>query len=259
MLRRTAAALVAVLVAGAGGGVLSGCRPDTVRLGFAPEVGATYRYTYEIDATITRTVEGEAPRTTELTVAVQSTQSVVEVTDDGTLLEVTLTSSSSPEPSTATVVVDRAGSLQAIQQIDGLPADSTGLPTDALLAAAATETPDRPLALGDRWAVREGTISGDGRLDRLRLVDDDPAAVVEIDLLEVFNATEVTGGSEVVLDGDLRTSATTAFDLDDGSVREGHTRSHGAVDVLVAPPVGVVAPAVEALVTYELRVTTTRL
>ena len=36
------------------------------------------------------------------------------------------------------------------------------------------------------------------------------------------------------------------------------TRSSGSVEVLVAPPVGVVAPAVEALVTYELRVSTTR-
>jgi hypothetical protein len=182
----------------------------------------------------------------------------MEVTEDGALLEVTLTSSSSSVPSTATVQVDRAGSLQAIQQVDGLPAATAGLSTDALLAAAATQTPDRGLAVGDRWGIREGTITGDGRLDRLRVIDDDPAAVVEISLLEAFNATEETGGSEVVLDGDLRTSATTAFDLDDGSVREGHTSSAGVVDVLVAAPVGVVAPAVDALVTYELRVTTRR-
>jgi len=255
MPRRT----VVVLLLAASAGLLLGCRPNTVRLGFHPEVGASYRYRYEIEATITRVVEGEAPRTTDLSVSVESTQTVLEVTDGGALLEVTLRSSTSAEPSTATVQVDRAGSLQAIQQIDGLPAASTGLSTDALLAAAATQTPDRPLAVGDRWDIREGTITGDGRLDRLRVIDDDPAAVVEISLLEAFNATEETGGSEVVLDGDLRTSATTAFDLADGSVREGRTNSSGLVDVLVAPPVGVVAPAVDALVTYELRVTTTRL
>jgi hypothetical protein len=42
-------------------------------------------------------------------------------------------------------------------------------------------------------------------------------------------------------------------------VREGRTKSSGSVDVLVAPPVDVVAPAVDALVTYELRVTTERI
>ena len=116
MLRRTRLALVAA----AGVGLL-GCRPDTVELGFRPEAGATYRYRYEIEATITRVVKGEQPRTTHLEVTVRSTQKVLEVTDDGTLLQVTLTSSSSTVPSTATVLVDRAGSLQAIQQIDGLP------------------------------------------------------------------------------------------------------------------------------------------
>ncbi|MFL6203923.1 MAG: hypothetical protein ACJ739_01085 [Acidimicrobiales bacterium] len=254
MPRRTVAALLTV----AGASLLLACRPNTVELRFQQEVGATYRYRYVIETTLTRTVEGEAARTTELTVTVHSTQKVLEVTDEGARVEVTLTSSSSPTPSTATVQVDRAGSLQAIQQIDGLPAESAGLSTDALLAAAATTTPDRPLAVGDRWDIREGTITGDGRLDRLGVIDDRDVAVVETSLLEAFNATKESGGSQVVLDGDLHTSAVTAFDLIDGSVREGRTRSAGAVDVLVAPPEGVVAPAVDALVIYELRVTTTR-
>jgi hypothetical protein len=49
---------IAVLIAVAGSGVFVGCRPNTVRLTFEPQVGATYRYVYEIEATITRTVEG---------------------------------------------------------------------------------------------------------------------------------------------------------------------------------------------------------
>jgi hypothetical protein len=254
MSRRASLALAVALCAGS----LAGCRPNTVHLEFVPEVGATYRYRYVIEVTITRAVEGEAPRATHLSVTVQSTQKVVEVTDEGARLEVTLTSTSSPTPTQATVQVDRAGSLQAIQQIDGLPAEPTGLSTDALLAAAATETPDRPLAVGDRWDIREGTITGHGRLDRLRVLDGDPAAVVEISLLEAFSSTEEVEGSQVVLDGDLHTAATTAFDLADGSVREGHTASTGSVDVLIAPPEGVLAPAVDAVVTYDLQVTTER-
>jgi hypothetical protein len=252
--------IVAAFIAMASAVVLLGCRPNTVELGFDPEIGATYRYRYAIHATVIREVEGEAPRTTRLSVTVESIQTVVEQTGDGTLLEVTVTSSASPAPSTATVVVDRAGSLQAIQQIDGLPGDSLGLPnTDALLAAAATETPNGALAVGGRWDIAEGSVTGDGRLDRLGVLDGEHAAVTESVLVEVLDATQQTGGSEVVLDGDLHTSTTTAFDLVDGSVREGRTRSRGTVEVLVAPPAGVLAPPVEAIVSYDLRVTTTRL
>ena len=255
MLRR---GIVALSLLGATS--LLGCRPDTVHLGFDREVGATYRYRYEIRGTITRAVEGEDARTTPLRVTVESVQTVVEQTADGAVLEVTLRSSAAATPSTATVTVDRAGSLQAIQQVDGLPSGTLGLSTtDAVLAAAATQTPDRDLGIGDRWDIAEGTVTGRGRLDRLGVERGEDAAVIETILDEALHATEVTGGSEVVLDGDLHTTATTAFDLDDGAVREGQTRSTGSIDVLVSPPEGVVAPPVEALVTYELRVTTTRL
>ena len=79
------------------------------------------------------------------------------------------------------------------------------------------------------------------------MLDGDDAAVVEIDLVEALNATEQTGGSEVVLDGDLRTSATTAFDLADGSVRRGpHPQLRARSTCSSHHRSGVVAPAVEA-------------
>jgi hypothetical protein len=123
MLRRAVVVLISLTSATA----LLGCRPDTVLLGFEPEVGATYRYRYELEGTITRTVEGEAPRTTSLQVTVESVQTVVDHSEAGTVLDVTLRSSAAARPSTATVTVDRAGSLQAIQQVDGLPPGTLGL------------------------------------------------------------------------------------------------------------------------------------
>jgi hypothetical protein len=253
MTRRPVAALLAV--AGLG---LVGCRPDTVRLGFEPEPGATYRYRYEIEADVTRQVEGEEPRTTHVQMTFESEQTVVEEAEGGTLMEVTLTTAGAP-PRTARVVIDRAGSLEAFQEVDGLPADAVGLPTGALLASAATEPPDRPLSIGDDWDVNEGTVSGDGHLDRLGVLDGEPAAVVEATIIEVLAETTERLGSAVELDGDLRSVTTTAFDVGDGSVRRSLTDSEGTVDVLVSPPADVQAAAVAALVTYELEVTTTRL
>ncbi len=255
MARPTIAVVLLVLVAA----IASGCRGDDVRLGFEPAAGATYRYRYEVDATITRALEGEEPKTTSVHLTFRSHQTVLEQTDEGTRMEVTLSAPQSA-PRTAEVVVDRAGSLQAIQQVEGLPADQIGLPSAAaLLASTSVEPPTGPLSLGDTWDVALGVVSGRSRLDHFAVLDGARAAVVEMELVEVLTDTVSSGASEVVLDGDLRSSSRTAFDLSDGSVRRSRTRSHGRVDVLVSPPADVVAPAVEGEVTYDLRVTTTQI
>lgn len=249
--------LLVLLLAVAGLGSV-GCRPDTVRLGFAPEVGDTYRYRYVVEATITRQVDGEEPRTTDVRLTIESTQTVVEPRPDGTVVDVTL---DAPEatPRTVTVVMDRAGSLQAIEQVDGLPADAAGLPAATLLGLPSAEPPDAALSIGETWSLDDGPVEGEGRLDRLGVLDGEPAAVVEATLREALQATEARSGSEVALDGTLRADGTTAFDVGDGAIRRSETRSHGRVDVEVAPPEGVTAAPVRAVVTYELRVTTTRL
>jgi hypothetical protein len=252
--RRRIAVALGVLTA-----VATGCRSDEVRLGFEPPPGATYRYRYEVDATVTRAVEGEEPRTTDVRLTFESEQIVLEHTPDGTRMEITLTAPGS-SPRTAEVVVDRAGSLQAIQQVEGLSVEEIGLPGAAsLLGTTSVEPPDGPLSLGDTWDVTLGVVSGESRLDHFAVLDGSDAAVVESKLVEVLTDTVRSRGSDVVLDGDLRSSARTAFDLRDGAVRRSRTRSHGTVDVTVSPPADVVAPAVEAIVTYELRVTATRI
>jgi len=248
----------AVTAVAAGAITLLGCRAETVALGFEPSVGDTYRYRYEIEATVTRTVDGQAPEVTEIVTELTSVQKVLERTVDGARAEVTLTSEGSA-PRTAVVLLDRAGSLQAIQEIEGLPLDALGLPpVDALLAATA-DPPDRPLAVGDRWTIADGALTGDARLDRLGIVDDHEVAVVSASLLEVLADAVVVDDSDVVLDGDLRSTTSTIFDLADGAVRRATTRSTGTVGVLVSPPAGVVVPPVEATITYELRVQTTQL
>jgi hypothetical protein len=236
----------------------AGCRSDEVALGFEPREGATYRYRYVVEATVTRRVEGGEPRTTEIDMTFESEQRVLEHTRAGAVMEVTLSSASSA-PRTAVVLLDRAGSVQAIEQVDGLPAVDAGLPSPAsLLASTATEPPARPLRLGDQWKVDDSTVTGEGTLDRFALVDGEEGAVVVADLVDALTGSQTVDGSEVVLDGDVRSTVSTTFDLLDGAVRDSVTQSDGEVQVEVAPPAGVEAPPVVAVVTYELRIRTTR-
>lgn len=238
---------------------LLGCRPDTVSLRFEPREGATYRYRYEIEVSVTRTVEGDAPETTEVTTTLTSSQKVIKRTTEGTVVEVTLRSEGTA-PRTAIVVLDRAGSLQAIEQIAGLPGAALGLPsTGGLLPSTATVPPEDPLSVGDDWTIADGPLTGEARLDRLGVVDGEDVAVITSDLREVLADVNTVEDSDVVLDGDLLSTTSTTFDLADGAVRRATVRSSGSVAVLVSPPVGVVVAPVEATVTYQLRVRTTRL
>jgi hypothetical protein len=238
--------------------LLAGCRSDTVSLGFEPRPGATYRYRYEIDATVTRTVAGAEPVVTEVAVTISSEQQIREVTEDGVTAAVTLTTDGST-PRTSVVRLDRAGSLAAIQEVEGLPSEAAGLPPEALLGTALGEPLPDDLSAGERWSIRDGAVTGEGRLDRLGVVDDHDVAVVTTDLVDAIADVVAAGGSEVTLDGELSTAASTTYDLGDGAVREGQSRTTGTVDARIAPPAGVVAAPVAAVITVELRVRTTRL
>ena len=241
-----------------GGAALVGCRSDTVSLGFEPPPGTAYRYRYEIEATVTRTVDGGDPTVTEVSVTIESEQEIREVTGDGVIAEVTLTTEGSA-PRTSTVQLDRAGSLAAIQEVEGLPSESVGLSSEALFGTAAGAPPPDALTVGERWSITDGAVTGEARLDRLGVVDGHDVAVVTTDLLDAITDVVAVGGSEVTLDGEVVTTASTTFDLGDGAVREGQSRTSGTVDARIAPPTGIDAVPVVAVITFELRVRTTRL
>ncbi len=236
---------------------LLACRPDTVSLRFDPAIGDTYRFRYEVEIEVTRTVDGGEPETTETTTTITSEQEVVDLTDEGTVVAVALTDDG--KRSTAVVVLDRTGSVQAVQQVAGRSAGALGLPAPVDVLAAAAGPPDRPLGLGDEWSIGDGAERGGGRLERLGIVDGHKVATASADVTEALSTTRTVDGSEVAMDGDLRTTSTTTFDLADGAVRRGTLRSSGTVELRIAPPGGVTAEPVEATITYVLRVRTTRL
>lgn len=239
--------------------VLLGCRPGTVTLGFEPEVGDSYRYRYEIDLVVTRTVVGESPEVTEISSTLTSTQEVLDATPEGVLVQVSLRSDGAA-PTTAVVLLDRAGSLRAIEGADGLTVDEVGVPAAGrVLPSRYVEPPVRPLSPGDRWAIADGGVVGEGRLERLGVIDGQDVAVVTASLVQALRDDLVVSDSAVALAGDLRSRASTTFDLVDGAVREGSTASTGRVEVEISPPPGLTGAPVSAFIDYELRVRTVRL
>src|SRR3546814_3481766 len=115
MVRRGGTALVALGAIT----VLGGCRDHTVDLRFRPATGTTYEYRYEIEATLSRSLDGEEPEVTELDTVLLVDQTILTADADGARVEVELRRDDGPA-TTAMVVLDRAGSLQAVEAVEGL-------------------------------------------------------------------------------------------------------------------------------------------
>lgn len=237
----------------AGLAVLAGCDDGTVRLDGAPEVGDRSVHRYELEATITRSIEGDEPSVSELDVTVDTEAEVLELTEDGVRAEVTIRRKGA-EPRTAQVVLGRGGTLEDLELVEGLPTDATALGGFGAVFGATDLPPDEPLRPGDRWVVRDGTMEGDGRLERLGVVDGEHVAVVRTDVVEPLEPTATSG-----VEGELRTRATTTYDLTDGSVRRSTSTSTGSVSALIQPPAGVTADPVRATIRYDVQVRVRRL
>lgn len=148
-------------------------------------------------------------------------------------------------------IVDRAGSLQGIELVQGLDAGVFGIGEgDGLVTDPAEGLPDRRLRTGDRWTLRDGNRRGHGRLERLGIEHDHDVAIVRTSSTEPVKAK---GGGGIVTAGSL-----TSYDLDDGAVRSSRSWSHGRLEVEVDPPTNVVADPVQAKVTYDVEIRVTR-
>lgn len=251
--RRVTAALVLLVAAPA----WAGCRPSTVDVAFTPTEGDQYSYRYDIEATITQSLDGAEPTVTEISTTLRADQEVIQVSPGGVLAEVTLRREGGA-PRTSEVRLDRAGTLQGVDLIEGQPADIFGLgDLGGVLPTAAL--PEGPLAPGDRWSIDGEPVTGTGRLRRLGVIDGEDVAVIASDLTEPIDGTIPVGNTTAELEGDLRATSTTAYDLRDGSLRRATTRAHGVVQARIEPPPGIDAGAALGAITYEIRVRVTRL
>lgn len=239
---------------------VAACASEEVAVAFRPDPGAEYRFRYEITGTVTTTTDDGSPtEVTELATTLESDQEVLEVVAEGALVEVRLRQEGGAER-TAVVALDRAGSLRSIETIEDLPVEAFGLPAAGSVEASdAAAPPAGPLTIGQRWAISEGALSGEARLDSLGVIDGHEVARVEAELDEAVDEATTAGGSAVRLDGSLRTRTTTTFDLDDGAVRRGRTTTTGTVRARIDAPPDIVSPPVTASIRYRLVVITTRL
>jgi hypothetical protein len=250
--RLAVGALVAALVG------IGACRAGTVRIEPDPQTGDRARYQYEIEATITRSLDDGKPTTTTIRTELIADQEVVALTDDGVEAEVTLRRDGAA-PRTARVALDRTGAIHGIELVEGLTSDTLGLAQLGALLPPMSAPPAGPLALGARWSISEGQLEGEGRLARLGVVDGADVAVVDTTLTEAIDEAVAAGTSAVTLLGDLRAESTASYDIADGSIRRSSATSRGEVRARIEPPTGVDAAPVLGTISYDIRVRVTRL
>lgn len=236
--------------------VAFGCRPSTVSVAFAPEVGDRYAYRYEIEATITRAIEGEEPEVTRVDTELLARQEVRARTPRGARIRLELTREGGTTR-TAVALVDRAGSLEGVELVEGLEAEVLGA-ADSIVPTQLPGPPDRPLAPGDRWSSDDDDLRSDGRLERLGVIDGRDVAVVRTTATEDLARSGRAGSSATEVTGRVRAGATTSYDLADGAIRRSSSWSRGQVEARFAPPRGVVAEPVRATIDFEVRVRVTR-
>lgn len=238
---------------------LGGCRPGTVSVAYDPEVGDRYRYRYEIDARVTRAVDGGEPEVLAVDTELVADQEVQARTRSGARIAVELTREGGV-PRQAVVLVDRAGSLAGVELVDDLDAAVFGVAgSDTLVPTNLDAPPDRPLAPGDEWRVEDGRRRGRGRLERLGVVDGEDVAVVRTVVSEPIARSLRAGGSPTRVEGRLRSGGTTAYGLADGAIRRSESWSRGELRARLRPPAGVDADPVDATIRYEVTVDVTRL
>jgi hypothetical protein len=250
--RLAAGALVAGLAA------LGACRAPTVRIHADPHVGDRARYRYEIDATVTRALEGAKATTTAVTTTLLVDQKVVALTDDGVEADVTLHRDGAAAR-TARVVLDNTGAIRGIELVAGLTSDGLGLAQLGSLLPPTMAPPAVPMAPGERWSISKGSLDGHGRLLRLGVVDGADVAVVRTTLSDVVDDSVTGGASAARLTGRLRSTSTITYDLEDGSARRSAARSRGTVRARIEPPAGIDAAPVRGTISYDIRVRATRL
>ncbi|MEX2293036.1 MAG: hypothetical protein WD691_04550 [Acidimicrobiales bacterium] len=239
-------------------GALSGCSPGTVRINAAPVVGERAVFRYEIDATITRALDGEEPTTTRFTSTLLADQEVVAITEDGVEADITLRRDGTA-PRSARVILDRTGAIRSIELVAGLESDELGLAELGSLLPPVVAPPTRRLAPGERWTISEGAVDGHGRLTRLGIIDDAKVAVVRTSVTEAIDDAVAGATSSATLRGELRSVATAAYDLADGSARRSSARSRGLVTALIEPPPWIDAVPAQGTISYDIRVEATRL
>jgi len=247
---------------------LTACQTGAdVRLTFRPVQGSQAAYRLTVHSASTVRLGDAAPREQEDEAVFTARHTVLAVSLRGVHVEVALRRPGSPER-TFVVRFDADGTLQGVEQVEGLPVDVLGDVGLAELAPAAAAVPqDEPLRLGQRWTIDEqlavagveaGRLTGTGRLVRVHQEGGRRLAVVTTTVdLPLRRRSSLPEGT-LALDGRQTTRSTTTYDLADGTVVEARSTTHGEFDLRLEPPVGRDAPAVTGTLVLDVRSDTRR-
>ncbi len=243
------------------------CEDNTVSLAFQPRPGDRYSYRVEEGAVAEARVGGEAPRRTQTNSVFEAEHVVLEAAPAGSRVEVRLQEQGG-SPRTFVVRLDRAAHLAEVQSIEGLPASALGgLGLSEIFPAAAVAPPDRPLSPGSRWSIDEPVriaspetahLVGQGRLAELNVADGREVATVESDYRLPVRRTAQERRSQLELNGSQGTTASTTYDLADGSVMSVDARTKGTYDIVLLPPAGTAGTPIPGTLVVEVRSVTRR-
>ena len=253
------AAVAALTVACGGGGV---------RIAFRPQPGTRYEYVVTVHSTVKTQLGDQPAQNDDEETVLRATHTVLRSQRAGLVrVRVQLRT---PGGTTRTFIVDldRAAQLDAIETIEGLPAQVFGnLGVSEIFPAAAGAPPTRVLHAGDTWRIDDhlrlpdqgpARFVGAGRLVELAVVRGRAVARVRsATRLPVARRTELRQG-QVVLRGSQATESTTTQDVSDGAVEDASSLSHGVFDVSLLPPPGSKAPPVDGRMVLDVRSTVRR-
>lgn len=242
----------------------AGCDDDgAVELTFRPDTGDRLAYETDVASTTATDVPCQPPsrRTDRTTLA--TTQEVLEVGDDGVLVEVVL-SRPGIGARTFDVRFDRAAQLIAVEEVEGIPAAALGeLGLSEVFPAAAGAPPDRPLAPGDRWTIDDDVtleaggeptqLRGGGRLVGLGVEDGRRVATVETTTTLPVSTSSSTADGTRRLDGEQVTDVIATYDLDDGALVRASSVTTGTFELVLGPPPGGGGDPCEGTLEVEVR------
>src|SRR5690606_35037298 len=144
----------------------------------APRPGDQFDYRYTVRATLTREIDGGEPEVQTVDTVLLAHQEVLGRRGRGTRIEIDLTRDGGAR-STVVAIVDRAGSLEGLELVQGLDAEVFALGHGGgFVPDPADGSPDRPLRPGERWSISDGRRLGTGELVRLGVEDGRDVAVV---------------------------------------------------------------------------------
>lgn len=264
-MRPAVVALACLAALGAG----AGCRDDTVRVTFRPQVGDSYRYETRVSSRTSLSLEGLPldVRGEDATLVAEHT--VLTADREGVRVRVVLSTSGETDR-TFVVRFDRSAQLEEVERIEGLPQAALGqFGLAEIFPTAAGAPPDRRLAPGDGWVIDEDVrlpdieggarLRGEGRLERLGIVDGEEVALLEVTSRVPLAATTITDQGALELDGVQESESTATHDLADGAVRRARARTVGRYRIELSPPAGQIADPVPGRLTVEVSSETRRL